>query len=592
MIKKAFYFFHGKAILKYIMIFLLLLIGGLLFLLNSYKVDPVLKLKKKDNSNEIKKITDIADVLFDANKLDSACFYYNKAKNLCDPKINTVDYVYTLSCISESQMNQGNFIDSETSATETFPYLKYIKNPRYSWIVYNQLGINYTNSYNYNNAIVYFKKAIALKSSTWRKYTAINNLAAVYMNQHKFKEAQKVLLILSKLKRLSKYKTVDYCNYAFVIDNLGFCYFKLGNSTIALQYLREALKIRLEFKQPQSLILSYKHLSIFFEKTNLKLAREYAKKAYMEALKTNNAFDLMRTMSMLIKNSEGDELKKHSLSYIKIMDSINMERQKAKNQFSDIRYTSKKDKTENLKLKVQKVENELELERQKNRNIILYLIILFILGLLTFLYFHLTLKARKQKNEAIYKSEMQISKKLRDELANEVYYALSIAKNIDFEQKENKDQLLKNLDTIYSRTRTISKQNSIIITDEKYIVAFKEMISEFNTEGINILINGLGSIPWDRIEKNKKITIYRVLQELLLNMKKHSDASLVGINFKTTQKNIAVNYTDNGKGVDINKVNLKNGLYNIESRILNIKGIIDIESSPNKGFKVFIKFPM
>lgn len=118
------------------------------------------------------------------------------------------------------------------------------------------------------------------------------------------------------------------------------------------------------------------------------------------------------------------------------------------------------------------------------------------------------------------------------------------------------------------------------------------MISSFDTSNINILLNGLESISWNEVENTKKVTIYRVLQELLVNMKKHSNATLIGISFKKTNNNAVITYTDNGKGIDFNNITFKNGLHNIENRILAIKGIIDIDSAPEKGFKVFIKFPI
>ena len=86
--------------------------------------------------------------------------------------------------------------------------------------------------------------------------------------------------------------------------------------------------------------------------------------------------------------------------------------------------------------------------------------------------------------------------------------------------------------------------------------------------------------------------VYRSIQELLVNMKKHSDASLVAITFKELDNFIIINYTDNGKGADKNKMVLKNGLHNIENRIYSIKGGIEIHSNLGEGFKVQIKFPV
>lgn len=73
-------------------------------------------------------------------------------------------------------------------------------------------------------------------------------------------------------------------------------------------------------------------------------------------------------------------------------------------------------------------------------------------------------------------------------------------------------------------------------------------------------------------------------------MKKYSEVFLIGIIFKKIDKNVIINYIDNGKGIDVYNIIFKNGLYNVESCIFSIKGEIDINIVFEKGFKVFIKF--
>ncbi|MFT6754570.1 MAG: signal transduction histidine kinase, partial [Urechidicola sp.] len=50
-----------------------------------------------------------------------------------------------------------------------------------------------------------------------------------------------------------------------------------------------------------------------------------------------------------------------------------------------------------------------------------------------------------------------------------------------------------------------------------------------------------------------KITIYRILQELMTNMKKHSKASHVVITFIQKPKRIFINYLDNSIGGKLKK---------------------------------------
>ncbi|QQX77228.1 MULTISPECIES: sensor histidine kinase [Aequorivita] len=89
-------------------------------------------------------------------------------------------------------------------------------------------------------------------------------------------------------------------------------------------------------------------------------------------------------------------------------------------------------------------------------------------------------------------------------------------------------------------------------------------------------------LDWVSISEIKKVTVFRVLQELMTNMKKYSEASAVVLSFQQVGKKITIEYTDNGKGCIIKN---KNGLQNAENRIHAIKGTITFDSEPGKGFK-------
>ncbi|WP_394773780.1 sensor histidine kinase [Flavobacterium sp.] len=397
-------------------------------------------------------------------------------------------------------------------------------------------------------------------------------------------------LTAKKIKHENDPRKTDN-NYSLLLDNLGYCYYKLGNPK-AVDCLNKSLKIKLEQNDQYGLIGTYNTLSLLYSKTDQKLSKIYAKKAYKSACITNAAIYKIVGLAKLIEKSEGNELKRYSLDFIKIADSLTSARQKAKNEFSRIKYESGIDKAENLQLKVQKIENELELEKQKNRNTILYIIIFFTTAISLFLYLHLTIKGRKEKNKAILESEIRISKKLSDELADDVYHTLTFTENTDLEKEENKEELLNNLDTIYSKTRNLSKENSLIATDENFNIALKEMISGFKTADINIILNGFDLISWNKVEKNKKIILHRVLQELFSNMKNHSQATLVSINFKKDKNKLTVVYNDNGIGTNKKTTILKNGLQNVENRIKTINGNIIFDNNSEKGFRLTFSIPI
>jgi hypothetical protein len=79
----------------------------------------------------------------------------------------------------------------------------------------------------------------------------------------------------------------------------------------------------------------------------------------------------------------------------------------------------------------------------------------------------------KEKIKTSYDTEVRIAK-LHDELANDVYQTMAFVEMQDLSYSYNKETLLDNLDTIYSRTRNISKENSTIAMGPDYIPNLKE----------------------------------------------------------------------------------------------------------------------
>lgn len=564
-----------------------LLIVTLLLLYSCQQKSSINK-KGAYNKAKVDKLIAIADTLFDNNKLDSAFYYYNEAIFICVPSKDADNYISTLNRMAIIQQTHGDYAGTEATITKALPYTKYVKNQLHTWNLYVTLSTNYLETYDYKNAILYNQKALQLNTKNWRKLAAKNNIAVALIQEKKYRQALTILLPIETKKEVMRNESF----YGSILANIGLCYFRLKENENALGYLNKALEIRKKVKSPYGLGKSYFHLAQFYEQQNPSLSKEFILLSYKEYGKINYVDGRLSALKMIIKNSSNKELKDYSAIYINLVDSIDEVRQKAKNQFAKIKYDSKREKEENLKLKTHKAENELKLERQKNRNIASYIIIVLSLCLILILYYYLTSKAKREKIEAAYNSEIRISKKLHDELANDIYHTMAFAENKNLSLAENKIQLLNNLDAIYSRTRDISRENCTIATDENYVLLLKDMISGFGKSNINLILNGLESIAWNEIDKNKKITIYRVLQELLVNMRKYSEATLVGITFKNAEKSILINYTDNGKGIETDKIIFKNGLYNVESRILKTKGQIDISSSLNEGFKAFIKIPV
>lgn len=578
----------GRSLLP--LLFKIITVLLIILSLHSCKKENWINRKKEKNTTQIKKIIDTADVLLDLKKRDSAYYYFNKVLPLIDPKRNPEEFVYTLTCMAEIQHFKGNPIKSESYLTKTMPYLEKIKNRGYKWTVYTIMANNYHTSYDLKNALLHHQKALNYTSTTLQRNQTLHNIALVYCDQEKYIDAIEIYLpLLAKHTTDPENLNIDETNYAMVLNDLGHCYYKTHNPK-ALECFNESLKINQQIKNQEGIMFNHWFISLYYLKSNPKYASKHVKLAYDISCRHNYTTKRIQYLSALVKCSTGPEQKKYALAYIQLSDSIKEVRLRTKNQFSQIKYDSKLDKAENLQLKTQKAENKLQLEREKNRNIISYILILFILVILLFLSSYLILKGRREKNDAIYESEMRISAKLKSELSNNIYNLILFASTENLESEENKEQLLNNLEVIYSRTRNISKENSSILTDENYTLILKEMISEFKTQDINIFSSGLDTIPWKQIDKNKKIILYRALQELFTNMKTHSKATLASITFKIKDKKIIVTYANNSVGTTKNNTALKNRLQNVESRIKTINGTLIFDTYSQSGFKLSFTF--
>ena len=108
----------------------------------------------------------------------------------------------------------------------------------------------------------------------------------------------------------------------------------------------------------------------------------------------------------------------------------------------------------------------------------------------------------------------------------------------------------------------------------------------------NLIITGTKDIEWNGVPSLSKKVLYKVMQELMINMGKHSKATLITIGFKKTGSELLVKYNDNGVGASPKDLNAKNGLRNTEKRIQAIGGSITFDSGKGEGFSAHVVIPI
>ena len=111
------------------------------------------------------------------------------------------------------------------------------------------------------------------------------------------------------------------------------------------------------------------------------------------------------------------------------------------------------------------------------------------------------------------------------------------------------------------------------------------------TKQLNINIeNKIGN---KRFGHSIELIIYRIIIELINNTLKHAKATAVNISFVKGDNLLEINYSDNGVGFDVEKLNDTGkkgiGLLNIKRRVASIDGKCDIKSEKGKGIEVKIK---
>lgn len=203
----------------------------------------------------------------------------------------------------------------------------------------------------------------------------------------------------------------------------------------------------------------------------------------------------------------------------------------------------------------------------------------------------INLKHKKERFMEGYAVETRLSKKLHDEIANEIYGTIHFISTDDAMPNSSKEKVIAQLDNIYMATRNISRETTSIDTGNLYSCSLKLMLTSYTTDNINIITKGIDSIDWENLHYTKKIATYRSLQELMVNMKKHSNASLVFIDFTSEEKKIKIRYSDNGIGTANEKIVLKNGLLNVKNRMNSISGHIIFDDNSNKGFHLILTYP-
>jgi signal transduction histidine kinase len=493
-------------------------------------------------------------------------FFENRIQKNLEAK-DTISAIQDLRLVAIGQFDLGLFYDSEISAVKALRLLDNLKVSEVTveakMALYNQLGKLYRKLANYDFALEYYNKSLALAERSSDSITIMNNRANIRVDQLQFELAIEDLEIVYQNSLTNK--SVKNRNRA--LSNLGFAQSKVDHPD-AFSNLETALNARLANEDTKGTYSSYAHLTEYYLDRNEKdNALTYANKAFEVAKLMNSASYIEDARKHILLLSDNTLV----LDHLRINDSITDANSTRENRFAAMKYDF-------IKERQRAQENELKIEKEKRSKLLYQAIGVFIVLLGVFVYFIIRSRHHKEKLQEVYHTEARISKKIHDEVANDLYHLMIKVQG----QPQGNEEVLDDLEGIYTKTRDISKEISAIDVDHDYDILLNDLLDSYRSDDVTIITRHISKIDWDSMSEIKKTGIYRVLQELMTNMKKHSQASLVAVVFTKKNNKLIIEYSDNGVGSDLK---LKNGLLNTGNRMESIGGTISFDSQVNKGFK-------
>jgi signal transduction histidine kinase len=96
-----------------------------------------------------------------------------------------------------------------------------------------------------------------------------------------------------------------------------------------------------------------------------------------------------------------------------------------------------------------------------------------------------------------------------------------------------------------------------------------------------------------RFDVDISTTMFRIFQEILTNVARHSRATRVDIELAVNDAEVSLEVVDNGVGIQDSELHAKKslGLLGMQERALLFGGDVKVTGSPGHGTRVFVTIP-
>ena len=547
---------------------------------------------------------------------DSSYYYYHKAEKYYEKLGEKLQLARTLYGIAVIQKNEKDLTGSELTSIRAIALLETLVETnevrKYKSFIFNNLGLVLDQLGQQEESIEYYKKSLELKRNLKGNNAntidnSVNNLALSYKNAGNYNLSIKTYQELLANENL---KNVRPDFYALVLNNYAHTLYLSEQHEELPDLYFEALKIT-DSVNPNgynSIIINQHLAEYFFNSGNKDSAKYYAYRAKEISEEYHND-DLLKSLFLLSTIEEGEESAKHLKAYIKLNDSLQKSERAIRNKFARIRFETNQIEQENIKITKERF----------------WLFIISVIVILSSFLLYLVITQRiknkelqfiqKQQetneeiynlmlsqNESIEEARTMEKKRISEELHDGVLGRLFGTRlSLDSLNMSNSDEAIKTrsqyidkLKTIEDDIRKVSHElNTDFVSGSGFIDIIKTLIeTQAIAYQLDFKLEHNDDINWDSVSNKKKIHIYRIIQETLHNIYKHAQASQVKISFQLKNNVICLMIEDDGSGFDVNKAKSGIGLKNMNSRIKEINGSLQITSQIEVGTTVNIEVPI
>jgi signal transduction histidine kinase len=482
----------------------------------------------------------------------------------------------------------------------------------------NEIGTLFKKNKDLKKALLYYTRAMnesIIISNDTQIANSHNNIGLVYEQDGKFstalKQYKKALFYYQKAK--------DKLGESYSLEYIGYVFGLMKNYDSANKYLQKSLSLRKELKDNYGIAVCLIELAeINRDKKDFNLAINYAKQAIFFCKKINYP-DMLQQGYLVL--SEIYEHKKDFAQayeahkkYVAVKDSIFSVAKS--NQINELqtRYDTEKKQQKIDLLNKESAIQKLKLTQREGIIIVISVGFLFslVIGYLVYNRFKLRQNARLQ-NEVIAQQDLATKAVLnaeeneRKRIASELHDGLgqmfsavklnlsALADHFEFKDEHGKKMYYKTLslvDESCKEVRVISHQMAPnVLLKAGLTSAIRDFIDKIDVKKLKVNLSTFGL--QDRLDQNIEIVLYRVIQEAVNNVIKHSGANSLDIQLTKDEEGINVMIEDNGNGFDTNQLEKFEsiGLKNILTRVIYLNGTLDFSSTPGQGTLIAIFIP-